>query len=201
MKKIVAREGLVAIPYECKQSIYSRLYQVIKLYLFAPSSGLVSCPLAMTDGAAKTLQVKFVKKTLKIQIILIRLLYHLLQNKEDSFAQEAYSRLISRDCEIAWFSGQWMTERKGGSDVAQGTETVAVEQDDNTYKLYGYKWFSSATDADVTLTLGRCKSSDQESASKKLTMFLARVRNKNDKQLNGIEIHKLKDKLGTRFFI
>jgi hypothetical protein len=35
----------------------SRVYQAIKLYLFAPSSGLYSCPLAMTDGAAKTIQV------------------------------------------------------------------------------------------------------------------------------------------------
>ena len=39
--------------------------------------------------------------------------------------------------------------------VANGTETMAVEQTDGTYKLYGYKWFSSATDADVTFTLAR----------------------------------------------
>lgn len=40
------------------------------------------------------------------------------------------------------------------TDTADGCETVAVEQADSTYKLYGYKWFSSATDADITLTLG-----------------------------------------------
>jgi alkylation response protein AidB-like acyl-CoA dehydrogenase len=28
-------------------------------------------------------------------------------------------------------------------------------QDDGTYKLSGYKWFSSATDAGMTLTLAR----------------------------------------------
>ena len=38
---------------------------------------------------------------------------------------------------------------------ANGTETVAVEQTDGTHKLYGYKWFSSATDADITFTLAR----------------------------------------------
>lgn len=43
----------------------------------------------------------------------------------------------------------------GGSDVANGTETTAVRQDNGTYKLYGYKWFSSATDADISLTLAR----------------------------------------------
>ena len=30
----------------------------IKLFLFSPSSGLYSCPLAMTDGAAKTIEVQ-----------------------------------------------------------------------------------------------------------------------------------------------
>ena len=35
----------------------SRLYQLAKLFLFAPSSGVYSCPLAMTDGAAKTIEV------------------------------------------------------------------------------------------------------------------------------------------------
>ncbi len=44
---------------------------------------------------------------------------------------------------------------------AQGTETYAVRNVDpdasgeETFKLYGYKWFSSATDSDMTLTLAR----------------------------------------------
>lgn len=36
---------------------FSRLYQVIKLFLYSPSSGLYSCPLAMTDGAARVIKV------------------------------------------------------------------------------------------------------------------------------------------------
>lgn len=35
----------------------SRVYQMSKLFLFSPSSGLYTCPLAMTDGAAKVIQV------------------------------------------------------------------------------------------------------------------------------------------------
>ena len=31
--------------------------QMVKLYMFSPVSGLYSCPLAMTDGAAKTIRV------------------------------------------------------------------------------------------------------------------------------------------------
>ena len=40
---------------------------------------------------------------------------------------------------------------------ADGTETIAIKQpgDNNHYKLYGYKWFSSATDSDMTITLAR----------------------------------------------
>lgn len=32
---------------------------------------------------------------------------------------EAFSRLTSRQPERFWTSGQWMTERQGGSDVGQ----------------------------------------------------------------------------------
>ena len=41
--------------------------------------------------------------------------------------------------------------------MAGGTETIAIVDPDssNQYKLYGYKFFSSATDADVALTLAR----------------------------------------------
>ena len=39
--------------------------------------------------------------------------------------------------------------------VANGTETLAIPQPDGSYKLHGYKWFSSATDADMTFTLAR----------------------------------------------
>ena len=44
--------------------------------------------------------------------------------------------------------------------VANGTETVAVPQEDGTYRLHGYKWFSSATDADMSLTLARVQNPD-----------------------------------------
>lgn len=37
----------------------------------------------------------------------------------------------------------------------EGTETIALAQEDGTYKPYGHKWFSSATDAEMTLTLAR----------------------------------------------
>ena len=174
-KAIAAKEGLIAIPYERCQDEFSRLYQISKLFMYSPASGLYSCPLAMTDGAAKTIESQRLN------------------------LPEAFSNLTSRDPAKFWTSGQWMTERKGGSDVGGGTETVAVHQHGNHYKLYGYKWFSSATDSDMSLTLARV--ADQEGhvkeGSRGLSMFYLKTR-KSDGSLNNIEVMKMKNKLGTR---
>nr|XP_032630182.1 acyl-CoA dehydrogenase family member 11-like isoform X6 [Chelonoidis abingdonii] len=112
---------------------------------------------------------------------------------------KAFGHLTSRDPKKFWTSGQWMTERKGGSDVASGTESVAREQPDGTYCLYGFKWFTSATDSDMTLTLARIMDAQGrvEQGSKGLSLFFLEVRDKEGK-LNGIEVQRLKQKLGTR---
>uniref|UniRef100_A0A3P8U1Y9 Acyl-CoA dehydrogenase family, member 11 n=1 Tax=Amphiprion percula TaxID=161767 RepID=A0A3P8U1Y9_AMPPE len=178
MKDLSAQEGLVAIGYERSFGEWSRVYQMSKLYIYCPSSGLYTCPLAMTDGAAKVIQSIGVSWPV----------------------EEAYSRLTTRQPELFWTSGQWMTERQGGSDVASGTETVAVPQTDGSYKLHGFKWFTSATDADMTLTLARVQDRMGATApgSKGLSLFYAEVSRDEDGRLRGIEVQRLKDKLGTR---
>ncbi|KAJ6648516.1 Acyl-CoA dehydrogenase family member 11 [Pseudolycoriella hygida] len=179
-KAISAEEGVVAIAYENAYREYSRFYQVLKLYLYAPSSGLYSCPIAMTDGAAKCI------KSLGLT--------------QQSVYKNAFERLTTRDASQFWTSGQWMTEKGGGSDVANGTETLALHDGDDEYKLYGYKWFSSATDSDMTLTLARIVDNDgnKTAGTKGLTMFYLETRNEDTKQLNNINVVKLKNKLGTR---
>jgi len=174
-KRVAAKEGLISIPYKNEQDIYSRLYQCSKLYMYSPASGLYNCPLAMTDAAAKTIH------SLKLDL------------------PEAWNHLTSRDPNLFWTSGQWMTERQGGSDVGQGTETLAVPQQDGSYKLYGYKWFSSATDSDMTMTLARVVDSQNSTVSggKGISMFYLKIRNQ-DGALNNIQVVKLKNKLGTR---
>ncbi|XP_012946238.1 acyl-CoA dehydrogenase family member 11 [Aplysia californica] len=179
MKTIAAEEGLIACAYERNFGEWSRLYQMAKMYLYEPSAGLYGCPLAMTNGAAKTLE--------------------LLQEDYPWIYERSYGRLTTRDPQQFWTSGQWMTEKQGGSDVAGGTETVAYEQTDGSYKLYGYKWFSSATDADVTLTLARTV--DKHGATVKgtrgLSLFYLEVREQSG-EMNHIQMLKLKSKLGTR---
>ncbi|KAM7089923.1 acyl-CoA dehydrogenase family member 11-like isoform 3-T6 [Ciconia maguari] len=177
MKEIAAEEGLIAEAYERRYSNWSRLHQAIKLYLFSSSSGGFNCPLAMTDGAAKVIESLGIPGSLK----------------------NAFDHLTSRDPKKFWTSGQWMTERRGGSDVANGTETVARKQPDGTYRLYGFKWFTSAADSDVTLTLARVVDAEGQvkQGSSGLSLFFLKVRDEEGK-LNSIQVQRLKDKLGTR---
>ncbi|XP_063396861.1 acyl-CoA dehydrogenase family member 11-like isoform X1 [Mytilus trossulus] len=178
MHNISAEEGLISLGYENPKEEWRRLHQMSKLYIFASSSGLYSCPLAMTDGAATIIR--------RIENPTSQLL-------------KAFENLTSRNPEEFWTSGQWMTEKKGGSDVASGTETEAVKQDDGSYRLHGYKWFSSATDSDMAFTLARVvdKQNNVIEGTKGLSLFYLETK-KNDGSLNNIQIIKLKDKLGTR---
>ena len=71
-----------------------------------------------------------------------------------------------------------MTEKRGGSDVGSATDTVSVKQNDGTYKLYGFKWFTSAIDADMTFLLARTINQDRKKivdGSKGLNLFYAEV--------------------------
>ncbi|KAJ5483988.1 hypothetical protein N7539_005784 [Penicillium diatomitis] len=121
--------------------------------------------------------------------------------------QVVYKGLIS-ETDDHWTSGQWMTERAGGSDV-QNTETWATYSPlpegsgvdslgDGDYLINGFKFFSSATDANVALLLAKTPSG-------KLSTFLAPLRrtvtdsNGVSRQIsNGVRIHRLKNKLGTK---
>ena len=45
--------------------------------------------------------------------------------------------------------------------AADGTDTVALGPEaDGSYRLHGYKWFSSATDAELAFTLARLQDKD-----------------------------------------
>ena len=167
LHNISAQEGMVAIGYERAQGEYSRLYQFAKLYLFHPSSAFYSCPLAMTDGAARMLEL-CEDSTLKSQV-----LPHLTHRSPTEF----------------WTSGQWMTERSGGSDVSQ-TETIAKRKGEH-FELFGDKWFSSATTADMAIALARIEGTERLSA-----FFIKLCDDKG--KLQNIIIHRLKDKLGTK---
>lgn len=177
LEKIAAEEGIVATAYERRFGAFSRIYQMALLYLYSPSSAIFSCPLAMTDGAARALEL-YAPPELK---------------------QRAMPHLLSKDPGQFWTAGQWMTERTGGSDVS-GTSTEALPFTEQspfgaTHALHGTKWFTSATTSQMALTLARPQGADANSRG--LSLFYLELRDGENK-LNNIQIHRLKDKLGTK---
>lgn len=172
LEKVAAEDGLVAIGYERKYGEHSRLYQFVKLYLYTASSAIYTCPLAMTDGAARLIEVF----------------------GNDFLKREVFTGLTSRNPQQFKTSGQWMTERTGGSDVSRSMTFATPEGED--YILRGHKWFTSAITANVAFTLA---STEQPEAGKRalLSLFYLPIRHADGK-LNGIEVEALKDKLGTR---
>src|SRR5438445_11496084 len=112
---VAARTGLVAVPYEAEMvgqlGADARLVQAALCYLFAPSTATYLCPVAMTDGAARVLR----------------------DAGGVGRRGEVLEHLISRNPAEAWTSGQWMTERQGGSDVGQNT--VVAKRDGDRWRL------------------------------------------------------------------
>ena len=173
-ERIAAEHGVVATAYEQKHGSFSRVHQCALAYLFTPSTDIYSCPLAMTDGAARTL----------------------LSSGNQELVDRAVSHLITRDPSEFWTAGQWMTELTGGSDVGL-SETVAKEDPDHAggFRLYGRKWFTSAISSQMALTLARPEGNPP--GGRGLALFYLETRDEHGRPRN-IEINRLKDKLGTR---
>jgi alkylation response protein AidB-like acyl-CoA dehydrogenase len=168
---VAARTGMVAAGYEPRLGAQARTHQFAVVHVLGPSLDVYSCPLAMTDGAARTL----------------------LASGNQALIDRYVPRLISRDPATMWTSGQWMTERTGGSDVSQ-SETVA-RRDGDTWRLYGTKWFTSATTSQIALTLARPEGNPE--GSRGLALFLVELRDASGR-LRNIQVNRLKDKFGTR---
>lgn len=169
---LAAERGIVATAYEQEHGAYSRIHQMLLAYLFIPSTDMYGCPLAMTDGAARTI----------------------LDSGNDQLIDEAVPHLTSRDPDSFWTSGQWMTEVSGGSDVGQ-TKTSAKKDDNGTWRLYGRKWFTSAINANMALALARPEGNPE--GSEGLALFYVPIRDGGELR-DGIRVNRLKDKLGTR---
>jgi acyl-CoA dehydrogenase len=168
---LAARHGMVAAGYERRFGAHARTHQFAIVHVLGPSLDVYSCPLAMTDGAARTL----------------------LASGNQPLIDRYVPRLTSRDPAGMWTSGQWMTERTGGSDVSQ-SETVA-RLDGDTWRLYGTKWFTSATTSEMALTLARPEGNPD--GSRGLALFLVELRD-GAGRLRNILVNRLKDKFGTR---
>ncbi|HEY2971471.1 MAG TPA: acyl-CoA dehydrogenase family protein [Pyrinomonadaceae bacterium] len=214
-ERIAVEYGLVATAYEQRHGSLSRVYQCALAYLFTPSTDIYSCPLAMTDGAARTL----------------------LSSGNQALIDRAVPHLISRKPEDFWTAGQWMTELTGGSDVGlsqtravrtgsepgspagqpswgggsnlvssdvQGAKSnsqsasnskLESRNSEPVWRLYGTKWFTSAITSQIALTLARPEGNPP--GGRGLALFYVELRDESDR-LRNIQINRLKDKLGTR---
>ncbi|KAF4622772.1 hypothetical protein G7Y89_g14254 [Cudoniella acicularis] len=194
LQKMGLREGIVAIGYENEYQEHSRLVQFLKYHLWTGSCAVVTCPSAMQDGAASLLKRHITNGS------------NITPTTRDVF-KHAFTHLTARG-EDAWTSGQWMTERIGGSDVS-GTETLATEVSSplgpgfkaaqvdglplGPWVLDGFKWFSSATDSQMAIALAQ--------TPKGLSAFYVPMRRttaSGNTELNGISISRMKNKLGTK---
>jgi len=171
-ERLAAGHGLVAVAYERRHGPHSRVHQAALAHLFTPATDIYSCPLAMTDGAARAL----------------------LASGNRELIERVVPRLTSRDPARFWTSGQWMTEQAGGSDVSL-TETAARRDGEGRWRLSGRKWFTSATNSQVALTLARPEGNAP--GARGLALFLVETRD-DAGRLRGITVERLKDKLGTR---
>ena len=171
-EQLAAEFGLVGAGYEGAYGRFDRINQFALAYLFHPSSDVYTCPLAMTDGAVRTL----------------------LLSGNQALIDRAVPHLTSRDPGQFWTSGQWMTEFTGGSDVGT-TETIAKQDEEGTWRLYGRKWFASNPISQVALTLGRPEGNGP--GGRGLALFYLELKGEDGRWQN-IRVDRLKDKLGTR---
>ncbi|KAG5979583.1 hypothetical protein E4U55_005009 [Claviceps digitariae] len=213
LKDFAIAKGMVATGYDTSSSYgaYCRPLQFLRTHLWIGSCANVGCPSAMQDGAASLLRRHLVHPGSSAT----------LSADERKVFESAYKRLTSRQPGYAWTSGQWMTERTGGSDVSL-TETVATRDSSTVaaaagglaskedqiplgpWTINGFKWFSSATDSEMSVLLAR-------TAAGGLSTFLAPMRKHDDhattlagepdeygQTLNGVRIQRLKNKFGTQ---
>ena len=169
---ITAQHGLLWSGHVEDPEGWMRCAQFARVYLYHVASEFYTCPLAMTDGATTVLKA----------------------SEAPALSERALPHFLSHDPEKLWLSGQWMTETPGGSDVSR-TETVARQDAQGQWRLYGRKWFSSAVIGEAAMALARPAGAGPGSSA--IGLFYVETRDDNG-DWNGLQVQRLKDKLGTR---
>ncbi|KAK0635791.1 hypothetical protein B0T17DRAFT_587167 [Bombardia bombarda] len=205
------KNGMIATNYDTDFGQYTRLVQFLRCHLWEASCANTLCPAAMQDGAARLLQRHLSKPPQQSGN---------MDPTQRRVLQNAFDHLTSRDPATAWTSGQWMTERVGGSDVSQ-TETVATYAPHPTaataplasasediplgpWSISGFKWFSSATDSQMTILLAKTRPGMGVSAfyapmrRHNPSLVTSATGDKGGSELNGVTIQRLKTKFGTQ---
>ncbi len=141
-------------------------------YLFTQSEFGLMCPISVTDTS-----------------------YGLLAKHGPKEAMDKFGwQMLSQDMDEIHMGAQFMTEKVGGSEVAN-LEVTARQDENGTWRLYGDKWFCSCVDAEVALVLARPEGAPAGNSG--LAIF-AVPRHLENGDRNGYRIVRLKDKMGTK---
>ena len=154
--------------FSAKTNPWQKLIQMFLIY--QNGEACISCPLACTDGMVGLLE-RFAE-TPKLQEIL----REFRQGNEGRFA----------------IAAQYITEIQGGSDIS--ANMLQAREENGEWRLYGNKFFCSATHADYAVVTARPENSDQIAAFI-VPAWYDRHRDNELRNLYGIE--RLKTKLGT----
>jgi acyl-CoA dehydrogenase len=175
-ERLVYENGVIANRFSAPPGLDEPLSQVAHLaqfYLMDYSSSVgLSCPAAMTGGAAIVLE-KF----------------------DDGMLEEYYDALTTRDYDDLETGAMFLTEKQGGSDVGANEVRAEPTAEDGVYRLYGEKWFCSNVDSSAALVLARRP--DAPDGTEGLSLFLL-DRETREGELNDMRYRRLKDKLGTK---
>jgi alkylation response protein AidB-like acyl-CoA dehydrogenase len=143
----------------------------IKMYLiYQNGEACIACPLTCTEGMVAVLE-RFAD-TPEIQAIL----EHCKEGREGEFG----------------IGAQYLSEIQGGSDV--GANLLEARLEDDQWRLYGTKFFCSATHADYAMVTAK------PTGSEKVGLFVMPSWLPGDKareRRNGFTIDRLKWKMGT----
>ncbi len=141
-------------------------------YFYAMSESGQYCPLCMTDGVARLIDLFCTEEDRA------RLLPHIYTDYVDEF----------------YTGAMFLTEKTGGSDVGASITTATLKEDKD-YLLTGEKWFCSNANADLIFALAR--TDNDIKGTKGLSIFLIEKNLPSGKK-NPMDVIRLKDKLGVR---
>ncbi|WP_034258770.1 acyl-CoA dehydrogenase family protein [Aequorivita capsosiphonis] len=141
-------------------------------YLYAMSESGQYCPLCMTDGAAR--------------------LIDLFGKEEDK--QRLLPHIYTDNANDLYTGAMFLTEKRGGSDVGANIVS-AIKDKKKLYHLNGEKWFCSNVNAEIIFALAR--TDETVEGTKGLSIFLIEKQLPSGER-NPMDIIRLKDKLGVR---
>lgn len=148
------------------------VYSFAQGYILSQAESGFYCPVTLTQATA-----------------------YLLDHYADDAIKERFLPHVCATGDTELYEGAtFLTERQGGSDV--GANLVEAVQDGDAYRLYGEKYFASnAGMCGVAMVLARREGA--ENGSRGLSLFAVPWRDE-DGNLNGIQVRRLKDKLGVK---